>query len=98
MNSFTGVVEVFYVLFGNKHFRNMAWWLLPLFVNCEILNVDKTIEPQKQSSGGVLLKKVLLKILKNHRKTPAPESLFWLSSRLRTATLLKRDSNTGVFL
>ena len=31
--------------------------------------------------------------LKNFEKTPAPESLFWQSSRLRTATLLKRGSN-----
>ena len=42
MNSFTGVVEVFYILFKNKHLQNMTWWLLPLFVNSEILNVEKT--------------------------------------------------------
>ena len=37
MNSFTGVVQVLYVLFRNKHLRNITWWLLPLFVNCEML-------------------------------------------------------------
>ena len=37
MNSFTGVVQVFYVLFRSKDLRNITWWLLPLFVNCEML-------------------------------------------------------------
>ena len=36
------------------------------------------------------------KFRKNHRKKPALESLFWYSSSLRTATLLKGDSNTSV--
>ena len=31
---------------------------------------------QKQSSEGILLKKVFLEIYKIHRKTPVPESLF----------------------
>ena len=37
----------------------MIWWLLPLYVNCEILDIKKTIEQQKQSPGGVLYKRVL---------------------------------------
>ena len=88
----------FYVLFRNKHLRNITCWLLLLFVNCEmlfnfifrtfpkhafcenylvaapiicwlrILNVEKTIEQQKQSHGRGLLKKVLLKILKKSQE------------------------------
>ena len=37
MNSITGVAQVFYVLFRNKHLRNIIWWLLLLFVNFEML-------------------------------------------------------------
>ena len=33
-----------------------------------------------------------------HRKTPLPETLFNKVAGLRPGTLLKRDSNTGVFL
>ena len=54
MNSFIGAVQAFYVLSRNKHMQNTTWWLLPLFVNCEILNVEKTIEQEKQLPGGVL--------------------------------------------
>ena len=39
-----GVVQVFYVLFRNKDLRNIIWWLVPLYVSCEILNVEKTTE------------------------------------------------------
>ena len=34
--------------------QNIIWRLLPLFVPCETLNVQKTFEQQKQSSGRVL--------------------------------------------
>ena len=34
--------------------QNIIWALLPLFVTCETLNVQKTIEQEKQSSGSVL--------------------------------------------
>ena len=54
VNSFTSVVQVFYPLFRNRPLRNITWWLLPLFVNCEILNIEKTIEQEKQLPGGVL--------------------------------------------
>ena len=38
------------------------------------------------------------KFCKLHRKTPVPESLFNKVVGVRPATLLKRDSGTGVFL
>ena len=80
MNSFTGVFQVFYLLF--KRLRNMTWWLLPLFVNCQILNVEKTIEQQKQSPEGVFYKKVHLRISK--------KSLENTCARVSS----QRDSNT----
>ena len=40
----------------------------------------------------------VLKVLNIHRKTPMLESLFNKVQGWRTATLLNRDSNTGVFL
>ena len=83
MNSFTGVFQVFYLLF--KRLRNMTWWLLPLFVNCQILNVEKTIEQQKQSPEGVFYKKVHLRISK--------KSLENTCARVSS----QRDSNTCVF-
>ena len=43
-------------------------------------------------------KKVLLKIRKFQRKIPVLGSLFNKVAGLRIATLLKRDSNTDVFL
>ena len=59
---------LFFVLFRNTHSAKIIWRLLPLYVNCEILNVEKTIEEQKQSPGGVLSKKVLLKISKKSQE------------------------------
>ena len=47
----------------------------------------------KQSPGDSLQKDFCEKFRKIHRKTPVPESLFSKFAGLRTATLLKRDSN-----
>ena len=44
------------------------------------------------------VKKMFLEISKVHRKTPMLESLFNKVAGLRPVTLLKRDSNIGVFL
>ena len=44
------------------------------------------------------MKKAVLKILNIHRKTPMLESLFKMVQGWRAATLLNRDSNTGIFL
>ena len=43
-------------------------------------------------------KKVFLEILKSHMKTPVPESLFNKAVGVKPAILLKRDSDTGLFL
>ena len=54
---------------------------------------------QKQPPRSVIKKKAALKdFTKIHRKTPLLESLFNKVAGLKTATLLKRDSSTGVFL
>ena len=69
----------------------MAWWLLPLFVNCEILNVDKTIEQQKQSSGGVLLKKVLLKsALKKSQENTRARVSFLVKFQVKDCNFIKK--------
>ena len=48
-------------------------------------------EYQKQSPGGVLRKKLFLKISQNSQKTPLPESFFNKVAGLRLATLLKKN-------
>ena len=53
---------------------------------------------KKQPSEMFCKKGVLKKFLKFHRKIAVLESLFNKVAGLRPATLLKRDSNTAVFL
>ena len=43
------------------------------------------------------VEKGFIKFRKIHRKTPMPESLLYQSCGVRPATLLKKDSDTGVF-
>ena len=51
------------------------------------------------ATGDILLKKcVLTKFPKFYRKAPVLESIFNRVAGLRATTLLKRDSNTSVFL
>ena len=51
------------------------------------------------STGDILLKKcVLTKFPKFYRKAAVLESIFNKVASLRATTLLKRDSNTSVFL
>ena len=52
----------------------------------------------KQSFADVLQNRCSEKLDKFHRKIPVMESLFNKVACLRPVTLLKRDSNTGVFL
>ena len=58
----------------------------------------KNPEQKKQSFADVLENRCSKKFRKFHRKALALESLFSKVGVLRIATLLKRDSNTGVFL
>ena len=54
-----------------------------------------------QENTCVRVLNIFLKFYKFHKKTPVLESLFnkiSLFSQVRPATLLKRDSNRGVFL
>ena len=53
---------------------------------------------QKQPLAGVLQNRCSGKFCLCHRETPVLESLFNKVADLRPATLIKRDSNTGVFL
>ena len=52
----------------------------------------------RSSHRKCYMKKAVLKVLNLHRKTPMLESLFNKFQYWRSATLLKRDSNTGIFL
>ena len=50
------------------------------------------------ATGGVLYKKLFLKISQISQENTQLESVFNKVAGLQAATLLKRDSNTGVFL
>ena len=63
-----------------------------LFITKKQLKSRQGSHRQKQSSRGVLY---VLNISKIHRKTPVTES--HKVAGLRAASLLKRDSGTGVF-
>ena len=52
---------------------------------------------QKQSFGDFLKNRCSQKFSKFYRKTPVLEPLFDKAADLQAATLLKRDSNTGIF-
>ena len=56
------------------------------------------LQTAEAAIGGVLLKEMFLKFRKFYRKIPVLESLFNKVVGLRPATLLKRASNTAVFL
>ena len=65
---------LFFVLFRNTHSAKIIWWLFPLYVNCEIINVEE----QKQSPGDLLSKKVLLKISKKSQENTCTRvSFLW---------------------
>ena len=53
---------------------------------------------QKQPPELFSKKRYFLKFSKIHRKTPVPEPLFNEVTGLRPATLIKKNSGTGVFL
>ena len=53
---------------------------------------------KKQPFADAIQKGCPYEFRKFHRKTPVLEILFNKVTSLRSATLLKRDSNTGVFL
>ena len=66
-------------------------------------NICKTKEislgrSEAQSLADVLQNRCAEKFRKFHSKTPVLESLFNKVQGFRSATLSKRDSNTGVFL
>ena len=63
-----------------------------------IKRLTRLITLQEAATEGVLLKKMFLKILRISQETPVLESLFNKVVDLRPVSLLKRDSNTGVFL
>ena len=61
--------------------------------------IDELIERAEVTTGAVLLKKVFWKISQNSQEnTCARVSFFNKVAGLKPATLLKRDSGTGVFL
>ena len=65
--------------------------------------VKKVFSQEKVFTGNTCgrVLNIFLKFYKFHKKTPVLESLFnkiSLFSQVRPATLLKRDSNRGVFL
>ena len=60
--------------------------------------VNFSVFPFRSSHCKCSIKKAVLIILNILRKTPTFESLFNKVLGLRDATLLKRDSNTGVLL
>ena len=55
------------------------------------------VKNKKQSPGGVLWKKLRLKVSQNSEKTPVPEFLFDKVTSWRPATLSKTGSSTDVF-
>ena len=70
-----------------------------IFCNTERSNkTDYVSDFQKQLPKVFYNKRCSLKFWKIHRKTPVPESFFIEVAGLKPATLLKRDSGTGVFL
>ena len=61
--------------------------------------IDELIKRAEVTTGAVLLKKVFWKISQNSQgNTCARVSFFNKVAGLKPATLLKRDSGTGVFL
>ena len=71
-----------FLYFSETHILQNIWWLLPLYVNCEILNVEKTIEQQKQLPGGVFLK-VLLKISKKSQENTCARVSFLVKFQVK---------------
>ena len=65
---------------------------------CPILN-SYFIKLAKTATGGILEKKMFLKISQYSQKKHLPWSLFLIKLPVfRPAALLERDPNTGVFL
>ena len=61
--------------------------------------IDELIKRAEVTTGAVLLKKAFWKISQNSQEnTCARVSFFNKVAGLKPATLLKRDSGTGVFL
>ena len=79
--------------------QNVYHLLLSTCEYCKVLKNSFFIEHhQKQSFAGVLQNRCSEKFRKLHRKALVLESLFKELAGWSPATLLKKDSSTGVFL
>ena len=81
---------LFFVLFRNTNSAKHYLVAATIIFNCEILNVGKNIEQQKQSPGGVLYEKCSQKFRKKSQENTCARVSFLVKLQVKDCNFIKK--------